>query len=181
MTLYFIEMVESKRIKIGYTAGYAERRMSQLQTGQPERLILLGTIEGEMSDERSLHRELKQYRLGGEWFSGDVKEIVTHLISTNGPWYRCRELSINRRAMEREWESIFRTTDCHAEDCGHQYSESEIKHCVRNVRGLRKAQKKHKVKYGFELLDRRHSLFEIIREFPADLLRFSEYVTSYES
>lgn len=50
MTIYFIEMEKSGFIKIGYTSANAEKRMAQLQTGQTDKLRLLGTIPGEMAD-----------------------------------------------------------------------------------------------------------------------------------
>ena len=46
MTIYFAEMGDW--IKIGYTAGEPSKRIAQLQTGQPQRIKLLGSIPGEM-------------------------------------------------------------------------------------------------------------------------------------
>lgn len=48
-------------IKIGYTSSSAENRMSQLQTGHHEKLYLLGSIPGTISEEKFLHKELERY------------------------------------------------------------------------------------------------------------------------
>lgn len=65
--VYFLEARESSRIKIGFATNL-ERRISALQTGSPERLIVLGTIPGTRADERNLHKRFSKYRLSGEWF-----------------------------------------------------------------------------------------------------------------
>lgn len=65
--VYFIQAVESERVKIG-SAFDPHKRLAILQTGSPERLELLGYIPGGRSLEVELHRELRSQRLHGEWF-----------------------------------------------------------------------------------------------------------------
>jgi hypothetical protein len=43
-------------------------RLSQLQTGNHERLRLLGSIDGFRKREEELHKEFEEHRLLGEWF-----------------------------------------------------------------------------------------------------------------
>jgi hypothetical protein len=67
-TVYFIEGEESRRIKIGFTAGRAEDRLRALQTGSPERLKLVATLPGSKLLEGQLHDRFAEDRCGGEWF-----------------------------------------------------------------------------------------------------------------
>jgi uncharacterized protein YozE (UPF0346 family) len=66
--IYFIQSGTSGPIKIGYTASSVERRLSNLQTGHPEKLILLVSIEGNRSLEKQLHNQFNNHHLIGEWF-----------------------------------------------------------------------------------------------------------------
>ena len=101
-------MEKSGFIKIGYTAGNAERRMAQLQTGQPLKLKLLGTIPGEREGEIGLHREFEEFRINGEWFIPNeyLITIIDEMIDNQTPWYYCRKL--REFALEREWKEAFK-------------------------------------------------------------------------
>jgi len=66
--IYFIQAVDSKKIKIGFSAWNVETRLNTLQTGSPEPLALLGAIDGTPADERALHRKFASLRISGEWF-----------------------------------------------------------------------------------------------------------------
>lgn len=112
MTIYFIRAGDSGNIKIGYTSGSAQNRMRQLQTGNIFDLELLGTIPGEMRDEKSMHEVLSDYSLRGEWFRPDPEfiELVNKMIDGQLPWYHCREIDLGRaktRKMFVEWVSAF--------------------------------------------------------------------------
>ena len=106
--IYFIEMEKNGFIKIGYTTGNAERRMAQLQTGQPLKLKLLGTIPGEREGEIGLHREFEEFRINGEWFIPNeyLITIIDEMIDNQTPWYYCRKL--REFALEREWKEVFK-------------------------------------------------------------------------
>jgi hypothetical protein len=67
-----------ERIKIGWSAS-PERRVSELQTGSPDRLILFGFTPGTRQDEARLHASLWRYRTKGEWFK-DNKEVRNSLL-----------------------------------------------------------------------------------------------------
>lgn len=77
MTIYYIRKGAEGPIKIGFTAGQVERRMAQLQTGHHEPLILLGTSPGTIEDEKSIHRELKDFHIHGEWFRPEPALLFT--------------------------------------------------------------------------------------------------------
>ncbi|CAN99120.1 hypothetical protein sce8948 [Sorangium cellulosum So ce56] len=67
--VYFIQEPKDGAIKIGYTSGPVERRRAALQTGHPEPLRVLATMDGDRSTEADLHARFGQYRRKGEWFA----------------------------------------------------------------------------------------------------------------
>lgn len=84
--IYFIENQldgrASNAIKIGYAAEDAEQRRKLFQTGSPDTLTLLGTIEGTVREEKQLHRKLARHHLRGEWFDAneDVRAEMMRLV-----------------------------------------------------------------------------------------------------
>ena len=68
--IYFIQSEENGYIKIGYSqnANTLETRLSTLQIGNPHRLTLLKTIEGDIKYEKVLHLVFADDRILGEWF-----------------------------------------------------------------------------------------------------------------
>lgn len=67
--VYFIQMEQSRHVKIGI-AWDPQKRLNELQTGNPEKLTLVAftvVVNGRALEKR-LHRALSQYRLQGEWF-----------------------------------------------------------------------------------------------------------------
>lgn len=77
--IYFIQGEITKRIKIGYTKGFIQKRMQDLQTGSPDKLIFLGAHPGTEKEESELHTMFHQHRLHGEWFNND--ESLNEYIS----------------------------------------------------------------------------------------------------
>ncbi len=65
--IYFVQGESGGPIKIGYTTDI-KGRLSSLQTGYPDTLVLLGAFAGNTTDEYSLHEEYSPYRMRGEWF-----------------------------------------------------------------------------------------------------------------
>lgn len=97
MTIYFIEMEGSGAIKIGFTAADdAARRMAQLQTGQPAKLSLVGTIAGGQDAERAMHAEFAAYRCSGEWFEGPplFRQFLGFMAERQMPWSYCRAYAL---------------------------------------------------------------------------------------
>ncbi len=77
--IYFIKDTVSQAIKIGYSSKKPEQRLSDLQTGNPHKLILIGIIPGTPDDELSFHGKFAQHRLEGEWFKGAIiEEVLTY-------------------------------------------------------------------------------------------------------
>jgi len=76
--VYFI--TDRKYVKIGKAINIVAR-LSQLQTGHPEQLHLLGYVDGDVSVEKELQKEFSKYHYRGEWFklteefANKIKEI----------------------------------------------------------------------------------------------------------
>lgn len=79
-------ITDGTAVKIG--TGDVERRIKQLQCGNPRELRPVCTIELPFGDgcqlERALHRYYANYRIRGEWFSLDV---VPHITSQNEKFF----------------------------------------------------------------------------------------------
>jgi hypothetical protein len=83
LKVYFVENVETGRIKVGFTTGPVSARVATLQTGSDCDLRLLGAVIADVSigtTERQLHRKLGQWRHRGEWFTRDILPVVRQLL-----------------------------------------------------------------------------------------------------
>lgn len=74
--VYFIQAGKGA-IKIG-RAKNVDRRLKELQVGNPQELTVLATIpheteKGAKDMEQHLHDTLKSKRIRGEWFQSDIK------------------------------------------------------------------------------------------------------------
>lgn len=69
----FIQQGHSGPINIGYTQEDPKVRLLSLEKASPQKLRLLGSIEGTPEKEAQLHNFFQTYRLNGEWFSPEPK------------------------------------------------------------------------------------------------------------
>jgi len=70
-------IARSDAIKIGWSGRHPRRaRLSQLQCSSPDKLQLIGTIIGTLSDEAAIHDRFAAYHIRGEWFHWN-DEILT--------------------------------------------------------------------------------------------------------
>lgn len=67
--IYFVQGIQSKLIKIGYTDTSLESRLKTLQSGSPDILRVIGTAHGSRREEQFLHRLFARYNVYGEWFN----------------------------------------------------------------------------------------------------------------
>lgn len=77
--IYFIAQDKMDLVKIGHVSkGQENQRLSTLQTGNPEKLQMLTTIQGGRKEERNLHSIFAEYRYRGEWFfhTGKLKAYI---------------------------------------------------------------------------------------------------------
>ncbi|MEV6131766.1 GIY-YIG nuclease family protein [Streptomyces violaceusniger] len=81
-TTYLVGMEGSPLVKIGFTSGDPKKRLASLQTGQPMKLSLLWSSEG--NHESALHHRFAPHRVRGEWFDltplGDPVQVVEDAI-----------------------------------------------------------------------------------------------------
>ncbi len=66
--VYFMRSEKTHAIKIGFTAGKIQDRLSALQTAHPYKLQVLTVCRGNRNYEKILHERFVQFRLEGEWF-----------------------------------------------------------------------------------------------------------------
>jgi hypothetical protein len=92
--LYLMQSDITGTIKIGRST-HPEKRLHELQTGSPYRLILLCIIHDKGDQEQNLHRQLARYKLKiqGEWFHPDcINElpdwIWEHLPPDTTSWWQ---------------------------------------------------------------------------------------------
>ena len=65
--LYIIQSDLTGMIKIGRSIN-PQKRLKQLQTGNPNKLKLIALFENQGWKEKILHERLSTFRLEGEWF-----------------------------------------------------------------------------------------------------------------
>lgn len=94
-TVYVIANYDVKRIKVGWTRSWEQRRKSY-ETHSPVPLQLLSSYQGTRSDEAAIHRLLRSVKAeqwGNEWYVADTQTIwhihdtVTDHFNTNEAWY----------------------------------------------------------------------------------------------
>lgn len=78
--IYFIQADGTDRVKIGFTAGDPAKRLADLQTGCPHRLVILATASGSEQDEGRWHKDFATDRVQGEWFRLSPR-LVAHIAA----------------------------------------------------------------------------------------------------
>lgn len=85
MHLYLIQSDKTGSIKIG-RSDHPQIRLKQLQTGAAFELKLLAIIDGAGHLEKQIHKQLKEYRLQGEWFHWDILRYLDDFITEHLDW-----------------------------------------------------------------------------------------------
>jgi len=76
--VYVVQAETGGPVKIGHTTWKARsRRLAELQTGNPERLVFRRVVDGERWLESALHEYFWESRLEGEWF--ELCDELAHL------------------------------------------------------------------------------------------------------
>lgn len=80
--IYAIVGEQTRRVKLGFTSGTIEARMSRLQLHSPDKLrILAWAPRRPRIDERWIHSYFAGHRLHGEWFSPYVTTMLEHELA----------------------------------------------------------------------------------------------------
>ncbi len=79
--IYFAHNKARNAVKIGFSENL-EARFKVLQTASLDPLELIGTIEGDRTAEKELHRKFKQFRINGEWFlvGPELDEFIKEMV-----------------------------------------------------------------------------------------------------
>lgn len=77
--IYFIQQGKTGPIKIGYSNNVNER-IKSLQSASPEKLVLLGYINGTRKQEQLIHRFFHKYQMEGEWFT-PAPRVLNYIFS----------------------------------------------------------------------------------------------------
>ena len=91
--IYIVLDPVSNCVKIGYTSDKESiQRLNSLQTGNPNKLILIAEIKGDFARESEIHKDLNEYKCqgGSEWFycSSYVLKKIKEITSNGASLYR---------------------------------------------------------------------------------------------
>ena len=102
--VYFIQSGDDGPIKIGFATEVASR-LSELQTGCPAKLHLLGKVRGSMQLEKDLHALFAGLRISGEWFRPDpsIFEKINELKKQFGEALSLEERARSFREGRTDW------------------------------------------------------------------------------
>ncbi|MBW1603560.1 GIY-YIG nuclease family protein [Streptomyces sp. JJ66] len=101
--VYVVGSAADRRVKIG-SAGNARNRLVELQSGSPNPLRILVTIEGGRLLEGLIHDHLKRFRVIGEWFDfGEANPV--HIVTDAVQVLRSKGLFPSPEGLEELRES----------------------------------------------------------------------------
>ena len=82
--IYLIVCPAMGACKIGFTDSL-KNRLTQLQIGCPDALIVHFLVDGSKSNEKQLHEKFKQFKMRGEWFhyNETIKRFFSGLFRYN--------------------------------------------------------------------------------------------------
>jgi len=82
--IYAVLAPEAQRVKIGFSVT-PEKRLKALQTGSPERLVLVGSWEGWLFQEQQIHSFFSEHRYNNEWFnlSASLQRFIENKTGVN--------------------------------------------------------------------------------------------------
>lgn len=75
-------LIGARGVKIGHAVD-PHKRIAELQTGNPRKLILLGFIKGTMEDEAHLHQRFHKDNVLQEWFCPS-RELLSLFVNKEG-------------------------------------------------------------------------------------------------
>ncbi len=106
--VYAIHCPNKAEVKIGYSSNPIAR-LSQLQTGNTDRLDLLMTFPGGRELEQTIHEELQHLRVTGEWFNIDWTVLPTlekHANAVLSPRFKLGETAEDITYIKRITDTL---------------------------------------------------------------------------
>jgi hypothetical protein len=102
-TIYFVQSERGGPIKIGFTDNL-KRRLASMRTHSADKLVVLATCKGDLTDERRLHERFAAHRVRGEWFAPAAELLAA--IRSNAPLSSCaprqESLALNEKVRKYE-------------------------------------------------------------------------------
>lgn len=85
--VYFIQAVQTRMIKIGFTSKEPEKRLAGIYLGSPDALVLLGFVEADRGVEEGVRRLLVEHNHHGEWYSPSavVLAFIARILAGEAP------------------------------------------------------------------------------------------------
>ena len=83
--IYFIQYGTDGPVKIGTVSGHnavsVSHRLASLQGATPTKLRIIGFCQGGKKEEILLHKEMRPFRVSGEWFAlrSELVEVIKKL------------------------------------------------------------------------------------------------------
>jgi hypothetical protein len=81
--VYFIENVDTGRIKVGFTTATVWSRLQAFQTGTDCELRILGVLYADQelgTMEWQLHQKFRKHHHRGEWYTREILPTVLELL-----------------------------------------------------------------------------------------------------
>jgi DNA-binding XRE family transcriptional regulator len=106
--IYFLQAGKGGPVKIGFTEKKLRERISDIQIGCSEELILLGVVQGDQTQEKHIHQEFAEYALRGEWFSPHEKmlETIVRIASIPEPTIKSNGINMNSSRLRRRRDEL---------------------------------------------------------------------------
>lgn len=74
----------NQRVKIGWSND-PRRRYREVAVNCPEKTELIGFFPGTRADEAAAHERLRPWRITGEWFDFEAREVVAFVATLDRP------------------------------------------------------------------------------------------------
>ena len=100
--VYFIRSKRSGRIKIGYSENVLRRALS-IRADARSNVVILATMEGDRTVEKSLHLWFDWLNVTGEWFEPHP-DLLSYIESQATPWTGPKSVGWER--PEEYWQRI---------------------------------------------------------------------------
>jgi hypothetical protein len=108
--VYLVHAVNTHLFKIGFSLN-PEKRLAELQTGNPHKLQIVKTWRGSVHSERAIHRQFQSTKRAGEWFLlEDMTPVVLALDTAEKSFAESpyQPIKPKRRQMKRRGNKTLR-------------------------------------------------------------------------